>query len=152
MAYAKNTSVSIERSQEEIKKTLRRYGCERFGVMEERNLAYVAFTINNLNIQIKIELPNQGNEEFQFTPTGKERAENSAFQAWDQAVRSRWRSLLLAIKAKLEAVECGISSIETEFLPFIVLGNGMTVGQQILPVLQSQAAENRPLALGPGND
>lgn len=150
MAYAKNTSVSIERSQEEIKKTLRRYGCQRFGVMEEENSAYVLFTINNLNIQIKIDLPNQNDDEFQLTPSGKARSENSAFQAWDQSVRSRWRSLLLAIKAKLEAVECGISSVETEFLPFIVLGNGSTVGQEILPGLQAQAARNQPLMLGSG--
>ena len=35
--YASNTSVSPEKSQAEIQNTLRKYGADRFGTMEEKN-------------------------------------------------------------------------------------------------------------------
>lgn len=49
------------------------------------------------------------------------------------AERQRWRALALVIKAKLEAVEAGITEFEEEFLAHIVLPNGGTVGQFMLP-------------------
>ena len=49
--------------------------------------------------------------------------------AWEQACRQRWRALLLIIRAKLEAAEAGISTLETEFLANIVLPDGRTAGQ-----------------------
>ena len=41
--------------------------------------------------------------------------------------------LLLVIKAKLEAVTAGISTIETEFLANIVLPDNTTAGEWMLP-------------------
>ena len=41
-----------------------------------------------------------------------------------QACRQRWRALLLIIRAKLEAVESGITTLESEFLANIVLPDG----------------------------
>ena len=54
-------------------------------------------------------------------------------EAYDQACRQRWRALLLVIKAKLEAVTAGISTIETEFLANIVLPDNTTAGEWMLP-------------------
>ena len=51
----------------------------------------------------------------------------------EQACRQRWRALALIVKAKLEAVEAGISSFELEFLPYPMLPNGGTVGAWALP-------------------
>jgi hypothetical protein len=53
----------------------------------------------------------------------------------DQLRRSRWRALGLVIKAKLEAVESRISTVEQEFLAHIVLPEGMTVSEWIEPQL-----------------
>lgn len=41
--------------------------------------------------------------------------------------------MALVIKAKLEAVEAGIAAFEEEFLAHIVLPNGSTVGQFMMP-------------------
>lgn len=145
--YATNTSVSPDRTRGEIESVLLRYGCERFGVMTERDRAFVAFTINGLNVQIDVPLPSRDDPEFWTTDTGRERAESAAHKAYEQAVKSRWRALLLAIKAKLEAVETGISTIEQEFLPFVVLADGSTVGQTLIPHLQGQVERSEPLRL-----
>ena len=42
-------------------------------------------------------------------------------------------ALLLCIKAKLDAVECGITKFEAEFMAQIVDPSGRTVGEIILP-------------------
>jgi hypothetical protein len=52
------------------------------------------------------------------------------------ASREGWRALVLAIKAKLEAVEAGITTFETEFLAHIVLPDGRTVGEHAIPKLE----------------
>ena len=44
--------------------------------------------------------------------------------AWEQVCRQRWRALLLIIRAKLEAVASGITTLENEFLANIVLPDG----------------------------
>src|SRR5262245_44396717 len=58
---------------------------------------------------------------------------DAAFKEWEQACRQRWRALALAIKAKLEAVESGIATFEEEFLAYVVMPDGQTVGQHVLP-------------------
>ena len=55
----------------------------------------------------------------------------------EQAVRQRWRALLLAIKAKLEAIECGISTIEEEFMAFVIMPDGKPLSSHIIPKLQT---------------
>lgn len=142
--FASNTMVSVEQSQEQIKRTLRRYGATRFGVLEDQTEAAVMFEIEELTIRIVVPLPSEDDEEFTVTPErGLRRSDDAAWRAWEQAVKQRWRALLLAIKAKLEAVETGISTIETEFLPFVVLPDRRTVAEHLLPEIKRIARDGR---------
>jgi len=69
-------------------------------------------------------------------------------KAWvERESMRRWRCLVLAIKAKLEAVESEIFSFEEEFLAHIVNEAGVTVyqaiknaadGSRLLPPVQSE--------------
>jgi hypothetical protein len=56
----------------------------------------------------------------------------------------RWRCLALVIKAKLEAVESGITTFEDEFLAHIMMPDGQTVGQHVRPNIAS-AYEQRSM-------
>jgi hypothetical protein len=47
----------------------------------------------------------------------------------------RWRSLLLRIKAKLEAIADGMTTVEEEFLANLMLPDGSTVIEEVLPRL-----------------
>lgn len=68
------------------------------------------------------------------TSVEKTRAELEAAQKeWEQSCRSAWRCLFLAVKAKLVAVEAQITTFEQEFMAHIVLPNGRTTGEEILP-------------------
>ncbi|MDR1837575.1 MAG: hypothetical protein LBQ89_07955 [Treponema sp.] len=139
--YANNTTVSPEKSQNDIRDTLRRYGAKKFGVMEEDDKAHVMFEYSNLMIQITITLPNR--KEFEKTDTERERKASIADKAYNQAVRQHWRSLLLAIKAKLEAVECKISTIEQEFMAFVIMPDGRNLGEHIIPKLKDMSATGK---------
>ena len=137
MNYANNTTVSPEKSQEEIKRTLRKYGADKIGIMEEfkENKGHVMFEYHGLLVQMSVQFPEKN--EFSKTETGKARVDSAIETAFNQALRQRWRALLLAIKAKLEAVESGISTIEQEFLAFIKMPDGRNIGDHLLPELQN---------------
>ena len=76
-------------------------------------------------------------------------SEAQAQRAWEQACRSRWRALLLAIKAKLEAVQCHIAEFEDEFLAYVVLPDNSTVGARLHPqIAQAYETKQMPELLG----
>jgi len=129
--YAKNTNVSSELSRIEIEKILIRYGAENFAYAMSNGMALIGFTM--FGKQVKFILPLPRKDEYKLTPTGRTRTENSQYEAWEQACRQRWRALKLVIQAKLEAVECGISVFEDEFMANIVLPGGQTVGDFMKP-------------------
>ena len=112
--YAKNTTVSSELSRLEIERVLIRYGAENFAYATANGKALIGFCMSGRQIKFILPLPTR--EEFELTPTGRQRAEKSQYDAWEQACRQRWRALKLVIQAKLEAVECGISEFDTEFM------------------------------------
>ena len=133
--YAKNTNVASELTRLEIEKILIRYGAENFAYATVSGKALIGFSM--FGRQVKFILPLPERSEFRLTPTGRERTENSQYEAWEQACRQRWRALKLVIQAKLEAVECGISVFEDEFMSNIVLPSGQTVGDFMKPQIEA---------------
>lgn len=132
--YAENTTVSSELSRLEIEKILIKYGADGFAYATSNGSAFIGFCMNGK--QVKFVLPLPPKEDFRLTPTGRLRTENSQYEAWEQACRQRWRALKLVIQAKLEAVECGISVFEDEFMSNIVLPGGKTVGDFMRPQIE----------------
>ncbi len=151
--YAENTQVASDRSRAEIERTLRRYGATAFAYGWEGQNAQVMFHLENRRILFKLPLPDPAADEFRLTPSRKwEREPKQQEEAYEQAVRQRWRALALVIKAKLEAVEAGISTVEDEFLAHIALPGGGTVGDWLGPKLDEiyQGAELPALMPGSG--
>lgn len=147
--YAESTSVSAEKSRAEIEASLRRYGADQFAYMTSRTEARVGFVAQGRQVQFRLEMPDQTDREFRLTPTGRTRSSTQAEQAWEQATRQRWRALALVIKAKLEAVEAGITEFDDEFLAHMMLPNGSTIGQALKPQLDDVYSTGRMLELMP---
>lgn len=139
--YAQDTSVSVERSRAEIESTLAKYGASRFGYMTHETAALIGFVMNGKSIKFVLPLPNPAGEEFTVATymragrrrTGGQHPPEVARKLWEQACRSRWRSLNLCIKAKCECVASGITTFEEEFLAHIVMPGGQTIGQKLIP-------------------
>lgn len=129
--YAKQTSVSADRSLTEIRNTIRRYGATDFAYLEREDIAAISFVAGNRHVRFVISFPSPGDREFTHSPTGLPRAANTQQSEFEKAVRQRWRALGLVIKAKLEAVESQIASFDEEFFAYLVLPNGQTVFEQV---------------------
>ena len=130
--YAQNTNVDSTRSKSEIEKTVIRYGATGFVSGWQGQEATIMFDLGNRRVRFRLRLPNQS--EFTRTETGRSRAQEASLKAWEQACRQSWRALALVVKAKLEAVESGITTFEEEFLAHLVLpgSGGATVGERLL--------------------
>lgn len=156
--YAERTEVTSSRSRDEIERTLTRYGATAFGygwdTSGETPSATVMFEISTprgtRRVRFVLPMPDRSAAEFARTETGRPRSATAAAEAFDRASRQRWRALVLVIKAKLEAVEAGISTIEEEFLSFIMLPNGSTVGEWVQPQLATVYSNGSMPALMPG--
>lgn len=129
--YAKGTEVSTDRSLAEIRNTLRRYGARQFAFAEEDGLAVIGFTAHERQVRFVLRLPDPGDKAFTRTETGRQRAPKAAHEAYEAAVRQVFRVFALVVKAKLEAVESGLVSFQSEFLAQLVLPGGVTVGDVV---------------------
>lgn len=139
MAYAENTSVSVDRSRDELSRILQRHGANGFRYAWQDTAAgreeCVEFVCNQRLIRFVLKLPGQHEKQFSVTP-GRQRTRSEAerIKAWEQACRTKWRALVLAVKAKLEAIDAMITEFDAEFLAHIVdPGTNRTVGQVTLP-------------------
>ena len=136
--YAENTKVAADKSRAEIERTLTRYGADQFMYGWETDAAMIAFRARGRQIRFFMPLPDKTERRFTHTETKRQRrAPEAAHAQWEQACRQRWRALALCIKAKLEAVEAGITTFEDEFMAHTVLPDGRTVSQALTPQIES---------------
>lgn len=150
--YAQDTSVSVEKSRAEVEAMLVRYGATSFMAGTNQVESVVAFEMKGRKIMFRLPLPSRSERRFTHTPgRGKLRGATDQLREWEQACRSRWRALALAVKAKLEAVEIGITTFEDEFLAHIVMPDGLTVGQHTRPLIASayESGNVQPLLPAP---
>lgn len=151
MRYAQNTAVSSEKSKAEIERLLTRYGATAFISGWSGNQAAISFEMNQKRIKFLLPLPDKTSKEFTHTPgRGNRRSEADAYKAWEQSTRQRWRALALVVKAKLEAVESGITTFEDEFMAHIVMPDGKTVAEHAMPMIEAAYKSGKPVALLPG--
>ncbi len=128
--YAEGTTVTTDRSRGEIEQTLRRYGADQFVSGWDASRAMLGFRVNGRHVRFELPMPDRSADEFRMTPSGRyERGAKQQDEVFEAEVRRRWRALNLAIKAKLEAIDTGIASFDDEFLAYLVLPGGVTVGQ-----------------------
>ena len=149
--YASKTTVQSDRSMAEIESTLRRYGASKFMYGRDGVRVLVAFEMHDRRLRFMLPIPTE--EQFTETPSGRTRRSKAiVVRQYEQAVRSRYRALLLSIKAKLESVESGIEEFEDAFMAQIVLPDGATVGEKLKPQisLAYQTGNMPPLLPAPG--
>lgn len=146
--YASETSVSVSSSKAEIERIVERYGASGFMSGWNADQAVVAFSMAGRQVRFILQMPQKDEERFTTHSRGL-RSPEAALKEWEQACRQRWRALALVIKAKLEAVESGISIFEDEFMANIVLPGGRTVSEEIRPMIATAYETGQVQALLP---
>lgn len=133
MAYAERTEVSVEKTETELKAMLRRAGATGIGILEEKSSVILVFEMQARRIVFRLPMPSRDDKDFRKTESGSARSAAKQHAAWEQACRSRWRSLFLCLKAKLESIASNIETFEDAFLAHIMLPGGDTVGEVVKP-------------------
>jgi hypothetical protein len=128
--FASNTKVSVERSKAEVEGLVEKYGANQFFSGWADGAAVIGFRMKDRFIRFRLPMPTD--EECKNASVQL----NSIKLARERKTMQRWRALTLVIKAKLEAVESGISEFEDEFLGHIVMPNGQTMSEWARPQLE----------------
>lgn len=131
--YAEGTTVTAERTRLEIEQLVAARGAEAFAFAIETGRAQIRFRMKGRLLRFDLPMPRPDEDRFVTVHRGaagvQRRTPQGARSAWEKACREQWRALLLAIKAKLTAVEVGVVGFEEEFLAHVVLPDGRTVGE-----------------------
>jgi len=141
--FAADTKVPVDRTRSELDQLLARHGASQRGVYQDddNSRAIVQFRMAGRVVRLAVKLPKLAKY-----PTAREE------KRLEQEARTAWRRLLLVVKAKLELVADGTSSVEREFLADILLPDGKTVHELLAPQLQSSYANGKmPPLLGSGS-
>lgn len=153
--YAENTSVSSEKSRAEIERIVQRYGADQFAYGWDQARANIGFRLNGRMVRFSVDMPDIADDAFVYTPARRNRRRpEDQRAAWEQACRQRWRALALVIKAKMEAVEAGITTFDEEFMAHILLPSGERVGDWMAPQIAAAYDTGRmpPLLPAPGGE
>ena len=146
--FADSTKVNVERTRAEIERCLQRFGADGFAYGYEGDHHYIGFRIKGRQVRMELQLPKRDEKRFTLTPARRfQRTADEVYKAWEQGCRQRWRSLLLVVKAKLAAIQDGISTVEREFMADLVV-DGRRVGDVVLPAYLRAIETNGPLLLG----
>lgn len=135
--YAADTRVPVAKSRDELYRTLARYGATETLLHEMERGLRVGFIVNGLRVAFPFELPHRDD------------CETAA--AYERELRRRWRVLILVLKGKFESIENGAESATAAFLPYLILPDGSTVGEDVLPrVRDAYRSGTMPTTLLPG--
>lgn len=123
MSYAEKTKVPITKTRAEIEYLLIKYGADKFFFGSSKEGQGIAFEYKRIPVKIAIPNPN------------KCRFDTNA--SYEREQRRMWRVLLIALKAKLEMIDAGLTTFETEFMSQIALPSGQSVAEWFNPQLQN---------------
>lgn len=146
MSFAQGTTVPVERTRIEIETLLKKNGATGIMVSWDGDLGagQIICRLQERMIRFQINLPKAA--DFKLTPTGRHRGPESIREVMAQEERRKWRALLLIIKAKLEMIGSGDSTIEREFLADLMLPDSSTVYEHVAGNISEMYATGKMLS------
>ena len=139
--YAEGTTVTVESSRGEISGILAKHGVQRMGWTTEPEQDVLMFELAGGSYRFNIIRPTAQSLRERWKADGR----STAYLPTDIQVRAewrrRWRANVLLLKAKLEFIASGDTTLDRELLPYRVLKNGSTIEEVLisggLPMLAS---------------
>lgn len=146
--------MSPEKSRAELETLLRKAGATGFvsGWDDERGLDAITCRIHGRMLRFVISRPDPA--DFATTDAGYTRGVKAQRTAATAEHRRRWRAQVLIAKAKLEMIGSGLSTIDAEFMAHLLLPDGRTMGETMIPQIEDMYETGDPprlLLLGSGS-
>ena len=123
--YAEGTTVSVNASQGEIAGILMAHGVKKQGWMSSPDGDELMFELGGHSFRFQIFKPTMTEIRVLYPNARDERAK------LDGEWRRRWRANVLLLKAKLEFIDSGDTTLERELLPYMLTASGQTVGDLV---------------------
>lgn len=119
--YAEGTKVSVDTSRGELSGILAKHGVKRQGWMGDETADELFFELDGGQFRLRIEKPTLTEIRQMYPNAYDHQAKLEA--EW----RRRWRANVLLLKAKLEFIDSGDTTLDRELLPYRVLKDGRTL-------------------------
>lgn len=136
--YAEGTKVSVDTSRGELTGILAKHGVLRMGWMGAPEGDELMFELGGGQFRLRMARPTLAEIRRDYPNAYDEQAKLEG--EW----RRRWRANVLLLKAKLEFITSGDTTLERELLPYRVLKDGRTIEQALadggLPLLAAKAS------------
>ncbi len=124
--YAEGTAVTVESSRGEISGILAKHGVKRMGWTSDPVGDALLFELGGYSFRFAIGRPTMADIHSLY-PNAYDPEKKLAGE-W----RRRWRANVLLLKAKLEFIDSGDTTLIRELLPYAVLPGGQTVEDAIM--------------------
>lgn len=123
MKFAESTVVSVMKTKQELEALVTKAGATHFGALNTDAGTTVAFIFKERRILFDLKLPSVETFSKKKNRSGwmETCTKEDQLKRWEQACRTGWRALFLAIKAKLVTIDSGIETVDEAFLAHIVV-------------------------------
>lgn len=146
--YAAGTTVSVDRSVQEIRTVLSKAAATHYAFGETPELGMIQFAIDRRHYRFEVRRPTWDDVRgFYADPRRIAQA-----KAIDDEWRRRWRVRVIWLKAQIELTEGEPGALAEAMLAFLVLPDGRTLGGWAAPQLEAvYATGGMPPLLGTGS-
>lgn len=128
--YANGTAVTVESSRGEISGILAKHGVQRMGWQTAPDGDELLFELAGQRYMFRIKRPTLEEVKAMHLADGVDWRRVADPQAKVAAEwRRRWRAQVLLIKAKLEFADGGDTTVEREFLPYLLVDGRQTLAE-----------------------
>lgn len=121
--YAEGTKVTIASSRAEIMGILAKHGVEKQATAVGPDGDQIIFELQGKQFRLSILKPTLAEIRRMYPNAYDEQAK------MDGEHRRRWRANVMLLKAKLEFIDSGDTTLEREMMPYMVTSGGQTVGE-----------------------
>lgn len=124
--YAEGTTVTVATSRGEISGILAKHGVKKMGWTSEEKLGdTLMFELEGYSFRFAIDYPQMA-EIIETYPNARDH-----YVKQEGEWRRRWRANVLLLKAKLEFIDSGDTTLIRELLPYAVLKDGRTLEETV---------------------
>lgn len=132
--YAEGTRVSVIDSRGEITGILAKHGVTRMAWGTAPEGDELQFELGGHRFRFDIPRPTVEEVRAAYLASGRTEwgwGQTDQVAQMDAEWRRRWRANVLLLKAKLEFIEGGDTTLEREFMPYMLTASGETLGDWI---------------------
>lgn len=137
--FAKFTTIPVEKSIEDLRGALVKFGARNFSFGNNEDKAFVAFDYDGYKVRI----------EFHVEKYPGVKPTQVQLRKYEQKRKCKWRELGLFVKVKFQSVLSGFETFPQAFMPHIILKDGQLLGEKVLNEVKNLRHPAKAISIAP---